>query len=105
MTDYDRLSKQAEIHRKMYPPGTRLYLSYMSDKYAPVPPGTRGTVEYVDDMDNIHMRWDNNRSLAIVPDEDVFRKLTDEELAEELVVDSCEEEQPNQGQTTEQTML
>ena len=57
MTDYDRLSKQAEIHRKMYPPGTRLYLSYMSDKYAPVPPGTRGTVEYVDDMDNIHMRW------------------------------------------------
>ena len=48
---------------------------------------------------------DNNRSLAIVPDEDVFRKLTDEELAEELVVDSCEEEQPQQVQTTEQTML
>jgi hypothetical protein len=91
MTDYDRLSKQAEIHRKMYPPGTRLYLSYMSDKYAPVPPGTRGTVEYVDDMDNIHMRWDNNRSLALVPDEDSFRKLTDEELAEEELA-KCEEE-------------
>ena len=91
MTDYDRLSKQAEIHRKMYPPGTRLYLSYMSDKYAPVLPGTRGTVEYVDDMDNIHMRWDNNRSLALVPDEDSFRKLTDEELAEEELA-KCEEE-------------
>jgi hypothetical protein len=99
MTDYDRLSKQAEIHRKMYPPGTRLYLSYMSDKYAPVPPGTRGTVEYVDDMDNIHMRWDNNRSLALVPDEDSFRKLTDEELAEEELANSQEESGEDEGMT------
>ena len=29
------------------------------------------------------MKWDNGRALAIVPGEDSFRKLTDEELAEE----------------------
>ena len=29
------------------------------------------------------MKWDNHRSLPIVPGEDSFRKLTAEELAEE----------------------
>ena len=29
------------------------------------------------------MKWDNGRTLALVPGEDSFRKLTDEELAEE----------------------
>ena len=31
----------------------------------------------------IFMKWDNHRSLPIVPGEDSFRKLTAEELAEE----------------------
>ena len=97
MTDYYRLSNQAEKHREEYPPGTRLCLICMNDPYAPVPSGTRGTVEYVDDMDNIHMRWDNNRSLALVPDEDSFRKLTDEELAEEELANSEEESGEDEG--------
>ena len=29
------------------------------------------------------MKWDNGRTLAIVPSEDSFRKLTEEEIAEE----------------------
>ena len=29
------------------------------------------------------MKWDNGRTLSLVPGEDSFRKLTDEELAEE----------------------
>lgn len=41
------------------------------------------TVEHVDDAAQIHMRWDNGRTLAIIPEEDDFRKLTAEELAEE----------------------
>ena len=66
-----------------YPHGTRLVLLSMDDPYAPIPSGTRGTVEHVDDAAQIHMRWDNGRTLALVPGEDSFRKLTDEELAEE----------------------
>ena len=31
----------------------------------------------------IHMNWDNGRTLAVVPGEDSFRKLKEEELAEE----------------------
>ena len=55
----------------------------MDDPYAPVPSGIRGTVVHVDDAGQIHMKWDNGRTLALVPGEDSFRKLTDEELAEE----------------------
>lgn len=48
-----------------------------------VPSGTRGTVTHVDDMGQLQMRWDNGQSLALIPEEDVFRKLTAAELAEE----------------------
>jgi hypothetical protein len=36
--------------------------------------------------------FDNGRSLGVVPGEDSFRKLTDEELAEEQYVDMDEDE-------------
>ncbi len=66
-----------------YPPGTRLELINMDDPYAPVPSGTKGTVDHVDDAGQLHMRWDNGRSLALVPGVDSFRKLTPQELAAE----------------------
>lgn len=31
------------------------------------------------------MNWDNGRTLAIVPEKDDFRKLTEEELVEEKI--------------------
>jgi len=55
----------------------------MNDPWSPVPGGTRGTVASVDDIGQIHMRWDNGRSLPLNTDEDSFRKLTEQEIAEE----------------------
>ena len=55
----------------------------MDDTYAPVQPGTRGTVAVVDDMGSIHMNWDNGRMLAVIPGVDQFRKLTAQEIAAE----------------------
>ena len=69
--------------RSQYPPGTRLQLLRMNDPYLPVPSGTRGTVQCVDDLGQFQMRWDNGRSLALIPGEDDFRKLTAAELAAE----------------------
>lgn len=83
MNEWDRLSRQAERYKQEYPPGTRIMLLHMNDPYAPVPEGTRGTVAHIDDQSQIHMKWDNGRTLAIVPTEDSFRKLTAEEIAEE----------------------
>lgn len=66
-----------------YPPGTRIILEHMDDPYAPVDSGTRGSVQAVDDAGQIHMAWDNGRTLAVIPGVDTFRKLTPQELAEE----------------------
>ena len=83
---------QVDFTRSCYPPGTRIVLSSMNDPYAPVEPGTRGTVRYVDDAGQIGVAWDNGRSLSLIPGEDSFRKLTDAELAEEQDADISEEE-------------
>ena len=83
MNEFDRMRRTAERMKETYPPGTRIQLDHMEDPWAPVPPGTRGTVQFVDDIGQIGMKWDNGRTLSLVPGADSFRKLTDVELAEE----------------------
>ena len=68
----------------------------MNDPHHPVESGTRGTVEHVDDMGTIHMRWDNGRGLGIVPGEDEFRRLTQEEIDQELRDQAQEQSMQNQ---------
>lgn len=84
--------------KQEYPPGTRIVLNHMDDKWA-VPPGTRGTVDHVDDAGQVHPIWDNGRTLAIVPEVDSFRKLTEQELKEEQQL-----AHQNQGEQQWQTM-
>ncbi len=91
MNEWERLSRQAQRYKESYPTGTRIMLISMEDPWAPVPSGTRGTVEVVDDIGQIHMKWDNGRTLALVPGEDSFRKLTEAELREEQSVGATED--------------
>lgn len=65
------LQNYAEKIKKQYPPGTRILLKRMEDPH-PVPPGTKGTVRFVDDLGQIHMDWDNGSSLALVKGQDQF---------------------------------
>ncbi|GAB1476896.1 hypothetical protein MASR2M70_17320 [Bacillota bacterium] len=58
-----------------YSPGTRIRPTQMDDPYAPIPSGTEGTVDFVDDAGQIHMKWDNGRSLALIPGVDSFTKI------------------------------
>jgi hypothetical protein len=83
LNEYERQLRIAESTKKLYPPGTRIELLSMSDSYAPVPSGTRGTVKFVDSMGTIFPEWDNGRSLGVVSSEDSFRKLTQEEIETE----------------------
>lgn len=55
----------------------------MNDPFPPVESGMRGTVRYVDDAGQIGVAWDNGRSLSLIPGEDGFRKLTQQEIAQE----------------------
>ena len=93
MSYWDRLEKEAKRTKADYPPGTRVMLLNMNDRLAPVPEGTRGTVKHVDDLGQIHMEWDNGRTLALVPGEDSFRTLTEEELREESGFNESEEDE------------
>lgn len=56
-----------------YPVGTRIVLGAMDDPQAP-PPGTKGTVRYVDAMGQIGVAWDNGSSLSLIPGKDHFHK-------------------------------
>ena len=74
-----------DLLRLMYPSGTRIKLIKMNDppETDPLPPGSVGTIDHVDDGCQLQMRWDCGRSLGLVPGEDSFRKLTMEEMENE----------------------
>lgn len=61
--------------RRMYPAGTRIELISMNNPYTKLIPGDRGTVEFVDDIGTIHVRWDCGSGLGVAYDEDVIRKI------------------------------
>ena len=67
--------KMVDFIKEQYPPGTRIRLNSMDDPYAPILPGTEGEVDFVDDAGQLHMKWDNGRSLALIPGEDSFTVL------------------------------
>ena len=67
--------KMVNFIKEQYLPGTRIRLNSMEDPYAPIAPGTEGVVDFVDDVGTIHMKWNNGRSLGIVPGEDSFSVL------------------------------
>ena len=83
MNEWDRLRRQAERYKHDYPAGTRVMLLSMGADPNPVADNTRGTVLHVDDIGTVHCSFDNGRSLGLVPGEDSFRKLTEQELKDE----------------------
>ena len=52
--------KREEIARlkEKYPKGTPIRLYNMAGETS-VPPGSKGIVDYVDDIGQIHMKWEN----------------------------------------------
>ena len=65
-------NKKIEMIKKMYPAGTRLCCDRMQDDPRPIEPGTCGTVIGVDDAGQVMMKWDNGRSLSLIPGLDSF---------------------------------
>ena len=66
--------KELEQLRQQYPKGTRLKLISMDDPHG-VPAGTVGEVEFIDDIGQIHMKWENGSSLALIPEADKFIRI------------------------------
>ena len=105
MNEWDRLHRMAERYKAEYPSGTRILLKvkqsltfeYLGQDMHRVDDNTRGTVLTVDDIGTLHCKFDNGRTLGLIPSEDSFRKLTEEELAEEQESDMDEDEDEDFG--------
>ena len=70
--------KKVELLRQRYPEGTRICLDHMED-LCPVESGTCGWVQFVDDAGTLHCKFDNGRTLGVIPDVDKFHKIEQEQ--------------------------
>lgn len=69
--------KEVKLLRQKYKPGTRIELIKMYDYINPVSSGTIGSVDFIDDIGNIHMKWENGSRLSLIVGLDEFRILED----------------------------
>ena len=65
---------KVEAIRKVYPKGTKVKLISMADPY-PIKEGTVGTVESIDDVGTIFVKWEDGRSLGLIYGEDDFVRI------------------------------
>ena len=72
--------KREEVERikEKYTKGTPIRLYSMEGEHT-VPPGSRGVVDHVDDIGQIHMKWENGSSLALNVEEDRFDIITQQD--------------------------
>lgn len=64
--------------RAGYPRGARVELVRMDDDPRPIPVGTKGTVQGVDDTGSIMVAWDNGRGLHVLYGKDECRVIREE---------------------------
>lgn len=76
--------EEVEKIRIKYPEGTIIQIIKMDDP-TPVPPGTCGIVNHVDDIGTIHVDYLNHRSsLGIILDKDIFKVIQLSDIQEEV---------------------
>lgn len=56
-------------------PGDRIRLVYTSDPYTNLKPGDEGSVAFVDDVGTVHVNWDNDSRLGLIPGEDQWETI------------------------------
>ena len=67
-------SEEVERLKKQYHVGTRIVLCKMDDDQAP-PVGTKGTVQGIDDIGSLIVKWDNGCGLNVVYGVDEVEKF------------------------------
>ena len=52
--------------------GLRVRLLSTTDGYTKLKSGDEGTIDFVDDLGTVHVKWDEGSSLGLVPGEDRY---------------------------------
>ena len=78
--NFDR--NKVERVKGQYPVGTRIELDGLCNDEPGMEPGLCGTVVGVDDQPALLMKWDNGRTLSLLPGEDSFRVIEQEQTEE-----------------------
>lgn len=96
MRNYEGFLKPYQVAqiKKKYPVGTRIQLDHMEGE-RDMPDGLCGTVKFVDDQGQLHMRWDNGRSLTLVTTVDDFHILPPQEQGDSLKPEKPISEEPD----------
>lgn len=55
--------------------GRRIRVVACTDPHTTLPAGLCGTVVFVDGLGTVHVRWDDGRTLGLVPDLDQYELL------------------------------
>ena len=84
-TEMEASNMNVEQIKAEYPAGTKIELINM-DGESRMFPGMKGEVTGVDDMGQIHMKWENGSSLALNMEVDDFRKADTAETISVLLV-------------------
>lgn len=70
--------EEIKVIKDKYVKGTKIKLLKMYDPFTPPPSETTGIVDFVDDIGQIHINWNNGSTLALVPDLDEFEVLEED---------------------------
>lgn len=96
--------KKAELLKQRYPKGTRICLDSMENDPDPIPSGTKGTVQFVDDAGTLHCKFDNGRTLGVIPGEDRFHKIAQEQTQKNECEEITETEDIEESEEMEMSM-
>ena len=72
MFEISTLIYDPQTIKQQYPEGTVIELIKLHDKLATLKPGSRGIVLCVDDIGQIHIKWNSGSHLALIPGIDSF---------------------------------
>lgn len=83
MIDNNKLQRIKE----KYPLGSRVQMNKDMDDIQPIKAGEMGTIDFIDDEGQIHVRWDNGSGLALIEGVDNFQLINKEIEHDEEVLD------------------
>jgi len=65
--------KEIEKIKKIYIPGQKLELINLYSSFNVLLPGTKGMIEFIDDLGNIHVIWEHKKNIQLVVGIDEFK--------------------------------